>query len=197
MKIAEKKDIVCYAGGLTEDRGITTLVQYSMRLDRELYLAGPIEEDYRQFLIKEYGTTYNKNWFLKGILSREEIQQLYKECAVGVCTLKNTINYYHSLPIKLFEYMEAEIPVVVSDFPLWREIVIEAGCGFCVNEEDPEEICDRINYLLENPEEAKQMGQNGRKAVLNKYNWDIEEKKLLWIYEDLRQNIERGIKCVV
>lgn len=182
----KEKGIVCYAGGLTEDRGITTLVRHSRNLKRKLYLAGPITGAYKQFLFDEYGESYNRTWVLGGVLSGDEIRQLYRKSAVGVCTLRNTINTYYSLPIKLFEYMEAGIPVVVSDFPIWREIVCDAECGFCVNEENPEEICDKINYLLEHPDEAEQMGKNGRKAVLEKYNWDAEEKKLLQIYTELQ-----------
>lgn len=187
MRKMEMKEtgIVCYAGGLTEDRGITTLVQYSKKFKRKLYLAGPITDAYKQFLLDEYGESYNKSWFLSGMLSGEDVRQLYKESAVGVCTLRNTINSYYSLPIKLFEYMEAGIPVVVSDFPIWREIVHSAECGFCVNEENPEEICDKINYLLGHPDEAERMGKNGRKAVLERYNWGVEEKKLLQVYAEL------------
>ncbi len=50
---------------------------------------------------------------------------------------------------------------------------------------NPEEIANAIKYIFENPEEAKKMGQNGRKAVEQKYNWENEEKKLLEVYNIL------------
>jgi len=89
--------------------------------------------------------------------------------------------------LKLFEYMSAGIPVVASNFPLWKEIVEGNNCGICVDPLKPKEIADAIRYLLEHSEEAKEMGENGRKAVEEKYNWETESKKLLQIYRELLQ----------
>jgi glycosyltransferase involved in cell wall biosynthesis len=74
---------------------------------------------------------------------------------------------------------------VASDFPLWREIVNESGCGLLVDPFDPRAIADAISYVLDNPREAEAMGQRGRRAVEGLYNWGHEEKKLLALYEQL------------
>jgi len=89
------------------------------------------------------------------------------------------------MPNKMFEYMIAELPIIASNFLLWREIVEKNNCGICVNPLDPKEIAEAIEYLIEHPDEARKMGENGRKAVLEKYNWENESKKLLEIYEEL------------
>jgi len=89
------------------------------------------------------------------------------------------------MPNKMFEYMIAELPIIASNFLLWREIVEKNNCGICVNPLDPKEIAEAIEYLIEHPDEARKMGENGRKAVLEKYNWEKESKKLLKIYEEL------------
>ena len=52
---------------------------------------------------------------------------------------------------------------------------------------NPQEIGEAINYLLNHPNEAKKMGENGRKMVIEKYNWDIEKKKLIDLYKDLSE----------
>jgi len=83
----------------------------------------------------------------------------------------------------MFEYMAAGIPVIASDFPLWNKILTENKCGLCVNPFDKDSIAKAINELLANPEKAKQLGQNGKKAVLEKFNWNIEKKKLIEFYE--------------
>jgi len=90
-----------------------------------------------------------------------------------------------ALPNKIFEYMAAALPIVASNFPLWKEIIEGNHCGICVNPLDPKEIARVIEYLIEHPEEAKKMGENGRKAVLEKYNWENESKKLLDVYKGL------------
>lgn len=81
--------------------------------------------------------------------------------------------------------MAAGLPVVASNFPSWREIVEINKCGICVNPLEPKEIARAVKYLIEYPEEAEKMSKNGRRAVLEKYNWGNESKKLLKIYEEL------------
>jgi len=81
--------------------------------------------------------------------------------------------------------MSSKIPVIASDFPLWRDIVVKTGCGLLVDPLKPEEIAQAIQWLLENPDEAQAMGERGREAVQSQYNWSIEEKKLLQMYKEL------------
>lgn len=94
-------------------------------------------------------------------------------------------NYVESLPVKLFEYMAAGLPVIASNFPLWKEIVEGNECGLTVDPLNPKEIAETIEYLVKHPEERKRMGENGKRAVKEKYNWEQEAKKLLAVYERL------------
>jgi hypothetical protein len=87
---------------------------------------------------------------------------------------------------KLFEFMNWGVPVICTDFSLWKKIVVdEVQCGICVNPYDENEISNAIKYLIENPEIAVQMGKNGRKAVLNTYNWETQAKKLVALYKKI------------
>jgi glycosyltransferase involved in cell wall biosynthesis len=81
--------------------------------------------------------------------------------------------------------MALGIPVVASDFPLYQEVVEGNDCGLCVDPLQPESIAEVIGRLVMNPEIARRMGENGRKAVMDKYNWSVEEKKLCAFYEHL------------
>jgi glycosyltransferase involved in cell wall biosynthesis len=83
--------------------------------------------------------------------------------------------------------MSAGIPVIASDFPLWREIVLGNQCGLCVDPMDPAAIAKAIDYLVAHPDEARQMGENGRRAVLERYNWSVEEAKLMDFYKKTLQ----------
>jgi len=84
-----------------------------------------------------------------------------------------------------FMNISAVIPVIASNFPLWRKILEESGCGICVNPLDPKEIADAIIWLLNNQKEAERMGLRGRRAVEERYNWGREEEKLLQLYSEL------------
>ena len=59
--------------------------------------------------------------------------------------------------------MSAGLPIITSNFPLWKEIVEGNNCGICVNPLEPKEIAEAIEYIMTHPNEAEQMGQNGKK----------------------------------
>ncbi|MBP7411822.1 MAG: glycosyltransferase, partial [Methanoculleus sp.] len=91
-------------------------------------------------------------------------------------------NAYIGLPNKLFDYMLCGLPIVASDFPEIRRVVSDAECGLLVDPTNPDAIAGAIIYLMEHPEEAQRMGENGRRAVLEKYNWEEMEGRLLAMY---------------
>ena len=81
--------------------------------------------------------------------------------------------------------MSAGIPVIASNFPLWRDIIEGNNCGICVDPLNPNKIAEAIDYLFMHPEQAEIMGNNGRKAVENQYNWETEKEKLVGFYKVL------------
>ena len=105
---------------------------------------------------------------LPGIINRSIIGNVMKDFS-----LTETPEGSYSI-IKIFETMEAAIPVILSRVPLYERMVEKYHCGICVNPRDPEEIKQAIEYLIDNKEEAYLMGQNGRKAVLTEFSWDSQ-----------------------
>lgn len=81
--------------------------------------------------------------------------------------------------IKIFESMEAALPVILVDVPVYRQLVDEYHCGLLVDIHNVDSIKDAIQFLVSHKEEAYEMGQNGRKAVLEKYSWDQISKVYL------------------
>ncbi len=81
--------------------------------------------------------------------------------------------------------MSAGVPVIASDFPLWRKIVEGAGCGLVADPLDPHAIASAIEWLLTHPDEAEAMGKRGQEAVRKLYNWEHEAKALINFYERL------------
>lgn len=120
-----------------------------------------------------------------GHLAREDVANLLNRSLGGIVTFLPEENHLHAQPNKLFEYMAAGIPVIASDFPLWREIVEGAECGIMVRPEDPQAIADAMRWIAQHRTEAQAMGARGREAVLKRYNWEAASAKLVGLYQAL------------
>ena len=177
------EDLVCYVGGITKTRGIHEIVKSLNGKDYSLLLAGKfLEENLRDTVITYDGWGRVEEL---GFLDREGVKEVYKKAKVGLVTLHPIINYIDALPVKMFEYMAAGLPVVASDFPLWRSIVAGNKCGLLVDPLNANDVARAVEELIANPEQAKEMGLNGKKAVIEQYNWQIEKEKLIKFYNRL------------
>ncbi|WP_242369273.1 glycosyltransferase [Adlercreutzia muris] len=167
---------VCYTGGISEVRGSKVMAEAAAGIHGSLLLAG-----------KQTGSAveWGSNCFYLGMLDREGVNRVYAESVAGLVLLLPLENYLVSRPIKMFEYMAAGLPVVASDFPEWRKVIDRFKCGVCVDPDDGNAVCDAINYLLENREEAQAMGRRGRLAVESEFSWDSEAAVLVSLYESL------------
>ena len=185
---ANKNAEIVYVGSITNERGLTELIKALelTKTDIRLNLAGKYApEEYRNELVKLGG--WGKVNEI-GFANRVKVRELFQKSFAGMVTLHPIINYLDALPVKMFEYMADKLPVIASDFHLWKEIVEGNNCGICVNPMDPEAIANAINWIYEHPDGAEEMGQNGLKAVHEIYNWAIEEKKLINFYNNLLNN---------
>ncbi|MDI6640095.1 MAG: glycosyltransferase family 4 protein, partial [Methanocellales archaeon] len=81
-------------------------------------------------------------------------------------------------PIKIFEYMACEKPVVATNIEIVSDIVKTNNCGVLVEPGDPVSLAEGVDLLLKNKKEAQAYGKNGRKAVQGKYTWDIVASQL-------------------
>ena len=81
--------------------------------------------------------------------------------------------------------MALGIPVILSRSQYNEKVAAQYGFGICVDPANVDEIASAIRYLLDHPDEARQMGENGRRAVREEFNWGVEEKKLLALYADI------------
>jgi glycosyltransferase involved in cell wall biosynthesis len=184
----KKRDsAVAYYGGISEERGIQEMVAAMELIPTTLHLKLELGGC---FYVKEQeanlvATPYWKHVNWHGELDRGGIASLLNRVQVGLVVLHPDEAYLTSLPTKLFEYMAAGIPVVASDFPLWRNIIQDADCGLLVDPLNVRAIADAIEHLIRNPAEAEAMGQRGRNAAERHFNWANEEQVLLSFYSSL------------
>jgi glycosyltransferase involved in cell wall biosynthesis len=174
---------VCYVGGIAQIRGIQEVCQ-AMGLvasGARLNLCGGFESPALEQTVRVMPGWQRVH--ARGFVGREGVRDVLSSSVAGLVTLHPTINYLDALPVKMFEYMCAGIPVIASDFPLWREIIAGNDCGLLVDPMNPKAIAEAIDYLVTHPQEAQRMGANGRRAVDERYNWAVEEQKLLVFYE--------------
>lgn len=174
-----KQAEVCYVGGISKIRGISEvcLAMGMLQSNARLNLCGCFSEAGLAHAVKAMPGWQRVNEY--GYVDRTGIREVLSRSVAGLVTLHPEINYIDALPVKMFEYMSAGIPVIASDFPLWREIIESNDCGLLVDPLNPSAIAQAIDYLVTHPEEAQRMGINGRKAVNERYNWAIEEKSCL------------------
>ena len=174
---SKRIDQACYIGGLRNTRGISEIIEACGKTGLPLKLAGPwqpVSYEQEVSLLAEW-----KNTTYLGFLNRVEIRELLSKSKIGFLTLYKTPNHLHSLPVKLFEYMLAGIPVIASDIAGWKKIIEKNNCGICVDPHDIKAIEQSILWLIKNPDEARKMGENGRLAVEKYYSWDAEFKEIL------------------
>jgi hypothetical protein len=178
-----RRNEVCYVGGISRIRGIGPIVAAMPDVPARLNLAGIWSENgLKEMLQAEPGWARVNDL---GVLDRQGVTEVLARSKVGLVTLFPTPNYVDALPIKLFEYMAAGMPVVASDFPVWREIVDGAGCGLLVDPQDPAAIAAAMCELLADNERAARMGECGRQAAIARYSWQAEGDKLCALYARL------------
>lgn len=179
---------IAYVGGISKIRGIEECVksfEYTTT-DACLNLVGTFNEKVTLENVKHL-----EGWdkvVEHGQLPRNEVKGILEKSVAGIVTFLPVPNHIDAQPNKMFEYMSAGIPVIGSNYPLWKSIIEGNNCGICVDPEKPQEIAKAIDRLTSDKKLAEEMGNNGIKAVNEKYNWSIEEAKLFKLYEELLGN---------
>ena len=185
-----REPVICYFGSIytnsCQEEMLDALEDFP---DVTYLLAGVFYHDeYKQKLMQKPAWKHVE--FINGF-KREELPSIINRSVIG-----NVVRDFSktgspngsSAVIKIFETMEAGVPVILSKVPLYEKMVEKYHCGICVNPHNVEDFKEAIRYLLTHKKEAYEMGQNGRRAVLEEYSWDSQYKKYLGVIEKLLNN---------
>jgi glycosyltransferase involved in cell wall biosynthesis len=180
----ERTPLVLYIGTIGPSRGVLELIDaiglLPETLQARLALGG--EFDTPELFQAARQSPGWKRTDYTGWQDRRGLLDLLSLARVGVLPILPTPNHMDAQPIKLFEYMLAGLAIVASNLPRQGQIVQETRCGILVEPGQPKALADAIQWLLEHPAEAQAMGNRGRQAVLETYNWNSQAQLLLDLY---------------
>ena len=178
---------IIYIGGISKIRGIHEMIDAFLSLNSQnvkFYLAGPFDNNaLKNNILDRIKSTPNIEYL--GFLNRQQVAEYLSKARLGMVLFHPEPNHIEAGPNKMFEYMSAGLPVLGSDFPLWRKIIIDNKCGLLVDPLNPQKIAESIDWILNNQNESEIFSNNGRKMVGTKFNWKIEENKLINLYKEI------------
>jgi glycosyltransferase involved in cell wall biosynthesis len=181
----DRADAFVYTGGLMEVQGVREMAQAFALLPDGMTgtIAGTFYPPTLEPEIRALPGWERVRYL--GQVPRAEVIRVMGAGRTGLVLNHPTLNYVDAYSTKMFEYMALGIPVVCSNFPLWAEIVGGAECGIAVDPRDPRAIAGAIRALNDDPERAARLGENGRRAIAERYNWEAELAKLDALYRSV------------
>lgn len=189
QKVSKHDDghTICFAGGISAQWLHHNVIKAINGTNNVKYiLIGDNENNYFETLKNIEGFDKVK---VIGKVSKEEVLKFYSQSTLGIALNDYVANVNYKMGTigntKIFEYMEAELPIVATNFELWKDIIEKNDCGICVDPNDIEQIRKAIVYIIDHPKKAKEMGSNGKNLVLRQYNWSTQEKILYDMYSSV------------
>lgn len=183
-------DKLLYTGNVTVERGAhihARLPQIDEKIS--VQFVGKCASDIADEMKKIAGEHAERLQFegIDQFVLKERIEEYYikENWLAGIAIFPPTDHYMKKELTKFFEYMNAGLPIICSNFPTWKAFIDEYECGITVDPNDDEQIKEAIERLRNDPELARRLGENGRRAVANELNWQKEEDKLLVWYRNL------------
>jgi glycosyltransferase involved in cell wall biosynthesis len=182
-----RSDAVVYVGRVAETRGSVRMIEAidllrQRGLNVRLDVVGAASDSHMQDLRNTLAAKNLGAVSLHGYMKPMDAWRIAKKARAGLAVLSPEPNYIESFPTKMFEYMALGLPVIVSDFPLYRSVVDANRCGVCVDPLDAKALADAIETLFRNPVQAQALGDNGRAAIQARYRWDQQLDALEGFY---------------
>lgn len=183
QKTLQEKYIL-YQGALNMGRGLEELIDAMQEIDIELWIAGDgdIEQELKQ---KVSNLNLNHKVKFLGNIEPEKLWYFTENACIGVNLLQNLgLNYYYSLANKFFDYVQAEIPQISMNFPEYQQMNQKYEVAVLIEDLNKSEIVATILKLSHDKDYYNHLKSQCIQAKVD-WNWDIEKKTLIDIYERL------------
>lgn len=120
-------------------------------------------------------------------VSFEQILDAYRHGSwlAGIAIFPPTPHYMEKELTKFFEYMAIGLPIISSDFPVWRRLILDTGVGICVDPNDLINAANSIQVFASNIDSIQSMSENGYKTVREQFCWESQANNLLMLYASL------------
>lgn len=180
LKVKQNGLKLLFTGHIRRGRGLELLPDIVKNLkDTQLIITGRVED--KSLLNTIVGIS---NIFYKGFLDHNRILDLEanSDAMIALYDLNLQDQNKYVMGNKLFEAMMFGVPIITN---VAKGIVKETDCGVIVDYNDTKQIKQAIVMLRDSPEIGRRLGANGRKAFLEKYNWNLMEERLYAVYNNL------------
>ncbi len=180
--------IILYQGAVNKGRGLERLTE-AMAYLKDYYLIIAGDGDIMQELKERvHNLELTKQVIFTGRLLPDELKKYTAYATIGVSLEESySLNYYYSLPNKLFSYIHAGVPCLVSPFPEMQKIIEQYDVGKVSGAKNPEELANELSNMLKDKTAHAAWKQNCLKAR-KMLCWEKEEEKVFKVYNQLGLN---------
>ena len=177
---------ICVIGSLTPERGITQLLEACKAVGAKIALAGEFSPAGYEAELREKGLLDCAVYL--GNCNRQQVVDIYSKTKIGASTILPVGQYpsIDNLPTKVYECMATGLPVIISDFNYPKSVMKDFEFGICVDCEDIDQLSSAIKLLMNNSELRTQMGEEGKRAITDVFNWEMEAEKIIQLYLRLK-----------
>lgn len=184
-----RESLFGYVGTVSPDRGALVMVDAinhpTLAGCARLVIGGAVEPA----LAREIKARDSQGLVtLLGQLPRSEVAQTLLRLRAGLVLLQPVQAHMQAYPVKMFEYMAASVPVIASNYPVWKSLLDGGSLALCVDPTDPAQIAAAMKYVLEHPDQADDLARRADHMVRDRYNWETEQHRLTATYDHVLQN---------
>lgn len=188
-----KRDEIVYLGGLSIARGARMLVDIMAAIKEShprvhMLCLGPFNEPHvrKEVIGYAHGRGLEAEIEYIPLVPHEDVAGYLYRARIGLVPWQPHPQLLKlCYPNKVFEYMACALPIVASDLPGLRELIVPARCGFLVEPGLAEAHVSAIRRLLDDPVQAEEMGASGSRYARRHYGWEGERQSLLALYATL------------